>query len=646
MKTILRYFKKYKIKSILAPVFKMLEAGFELLIPLVMASIIDVGIKNNDRSYIYKMSLIVILLGFIGLACAITAQYFSAKAAMGIAGEIRADLFKHINKMSYAEIDSIGNATLISRITNDVNQVQTGINMFLRLFTRSPFIVFGAAIMAFTVDAKTAMVFLVTLPVLIIIVFGIMLITIPLYKRVAKGLDKVLQITRENLSGVKVIRAFNRSKKEKMDFEESAESLNKGQLLAGWVSSFLNPLTFAVVNISIIAILWIGGKQVNIGATKQGDVYAIVNYMSQILIELVKLASLIIIETKAIASANRVASILNKKSGMEYKEGSAKNDPCVDSGKNKDQNSRANSSTNPGKNKDKNSRKIPCTDFGKNEVKDSKAKIQFINAELAYNNSKVPSIKGLNFSVNKGETLGIIGGTGSGKTTLINLIPRFYDCTNGQVLIDGVDVKDYPKDKLRAKIGIVPQRAVLFRGSIRDNIRWGKEDATDEEIYNALEIAQAKQFVDEKDDGLGHIINQSAKNLSGGQKQRLTIARALVRKPEILILDDSSSALDYATEAALREALSNNENDMTILIVSQRISSIINADNIVVVDDGEIVGAGRHDELINSCEEYIEIYNSQNSINPVTSGEAPVETPSKAPSKTPAIKSEEVLAYE
>ena len=548
----------------------MLEASFELLIPLVMAAIIDKGIANGDKPYIYKMAVVMVLLGLIGLVCSITAQYFSAKTAMGFGKELRYDLFKHIESLSYTEIDNIGSSTLITRMTSDVNQIQTGVNMFLRLFMRSPFIVFGATIMAFTVDAKTSMVFLITLPVLFVIVFGIMLISIPLYKKVQHRLDEVTLKTRENLAGVRVIRAFNQEENEMREFEASTVALTKGQLFVGKVSSFLNPLTYAVINLSLVAIIWVGSKRVDMGVLKQGEVYALVNYMSQILIELVKLANLIIIETKAVACGNRINSVFETNSIQVYRD-----------------------------------KRV--------EPVEGAPKIVFENAALTYNKSKESSIEGVNLTVNTGETIGIIGGTGSGKSSLVNLIPRFYDCSEGRVLIDGVDVKDYPKEQLIDKIGIVPQKAVLFSGSIEDNMRWGKATATEEEIYEALDIAQARAFVEDKEGGIKFELNQGAKNLSGGQKQRLTIARALVKKPEILILDDSSSALDYATDAALRMAIKEKTDNMTVFIVSQRSSSIMHADKIIVLDDGKVVGIGTHDELLESCEIYQEICSSQNS---------------------------------
>ncbi|MCM1273276.1 MAG: ABC transporter ATP-binding protein/permease [Clostridium sp.] len=577
MKELMKYFKNYKIKAVLAPLFKMLEASFELLVPLVMANIIDIGIKNNNTPYIYKMALLMIGLGIIGLVCSITAQYFSAKTAMGFGKELRRDLFQHIETLSYTEIDEIGSSTLITRMTSDVNQIQTGVNMFLRLFMRSPFIVFGATIMAFTVDAHVARVFLVTLPVLIVIVFGIMMITIPLYRKVQARLDQVLLSTRENLSGVRVIRAFNQEENEKTLFCERTEGLTKEQIFVGKISSFLNPLTYAVINLSIVAIIWKGAGRVADGFILQGSVYALVNYMSQILVELVKLANLIVTETKAVASANRVSQVLLTNSSQVYPDAVGADKEGSKSGKHAEN-----------------------------------VKVQFVNAGLTYKNAKEPSIEGVNLIVKKGDTIGIIGGTGSGKSTFVNLIPRFYDCTEGQVLIDGIDVKEYPKETLIDKIGIVPQKAVLFSGTIEDNMRWGKADASNEEINLALDIAQAKDFVQEKEGGIKFMLNQGAKNLSGGQKQRLTIARALVKKPEILILDDSSSALDYATDAALRMSIKEKTDNMTVFIVSQRSSSIMYADKIVVLDDGCVVGIGTHEELLQSCEVYQEICSSQN----------------------------------
>lgn len=579
MKNVLKYFKNYKIKAILAPLFKMLEASFELLVPLVVAAIIDNGIAKGDKPYIYKMALVLVALGIIGLLCSVTAQYFSAKTAMGIGRELRYDLFKHIETLSYTEIDEIGSSTLITRMTSDVNQVQTGVNMFLRLFLRSPFIVFGATFMAFTVDKEAAKVFLITLPVLIVIVFGIMMITIPLYKRVQNSLDKVTLKSRENLSGVRVIRAFNQEEQEKEEFGEVTDLLTKSQLFVGKISSFLNPLTYAVINLSIVALIWKGALRVDEGILLQGGVYALVNYMSQILVELVKLANLIVTETKAVACANRLEIIFNTQSSQEFK------------------NQKVETATG-GVSKKTGNATVP--------------KVEFVQAGLTYKGAKETSIEGINLVVNPGETIGIIGGTGSGKSSFINLIPRFYDCTEGQVLIDGVDVKEYPKDQLLDKIGIVPQKAVLFSGSIEENLKYGNANATEADLQLALSIAQAKDFVDEKEGGIKFMLNQGAKNLSGGQKQRLTIARALVKKPEILILDDSSSALDYATDAALRKAIKEQTDNTTVFLVSQRSSSIMYADKIVVLDDGKVVGMGSHEELLKNCEVYKEIYASQN----------------------------------
>ncbi|MBQ7706324.1 MAG: ABC transporter ATP-binding protein [Lachnospiraceae bacterium] len=584
MKRLLGYFKNYRLRAVLAPLFKMLEASSELLVPLVMAAIIDKGINNNDKPYIYKMGVLLLALGVIGLVCSITAQYFSARVAMSIGKELRYDLFKHIETLSYTEIDEVGASTLVTRMTSDINQVQTGINMFLRLFMRSPFIVFGATIMAFTVDAHAALVFLITLPVLFLIVFGIMFISIPLYKKVQQKLDRVTLKTRENLSGVRVVRAFNQEKHEMTEFGEVTNELTKGQIFVGRINSFLNPLTYVVINLSIAVLIWKGSERVDGGFIMQGSVYALVNYMSQILIELVKLANLIITETKAVACAKRVSDVFDMESSQVYI-------GSEDIGN------------------DLWNRQV--TDINGNNV-DKAPKVEFINTGLTYKHAKEASLEGLNLTVNKGETIGIIGGTGSGKSTLVNLIPRFYDCTEGKVLIDGVDVKDYPKEKLIDKIGVVPQKAILFSGSIEDNIRWGKQDASGQEIEHALITAQAMPFVKEKEGGISYKLSRGAKNLSGGQKQRLTIARALVKKPEILILDDSTSALDYATDAALRMAIKENIKDSTVFIVSQRASSIMYADKIVVLDDGRVAGLGTHDELLSSCEVYREIYNSQN----------------------------------
>ena len=568
MKQVLQYFKNYKWKAILAPLFKMLEAAFELLVPLVMAAIIDNGIAGNDKPYIYKMAFVMVGLGVIGLGCSITAQYFSAKTAMGIGKEIRYDLFKHIETLSYTEIDKLGSATLITRMTSDVNQVQTGINMFLRLFMRSPFIVFGATIMAFSVNAKASRVFFITLPVLIVIVFGIMLVSIPLYKKVQSKLDTVTLKSRENLSGVRVIRAFNQEKKEKEEFAEVTEALTKGQLFVGKISSFLNPLTYAVINLSIVALIWGGAKQVDLGILKQGQVYALVNYMSQILVELIKLANLIITLTKSIASGNRIQDMLEF---GEEPDNTGKQD-C----------------------------KIAAT---------AGAEIRFDHVSCRYPQASADALEDISFTAKAGETIGIIGGTGSGKTTLVNLIPNFYPATAGTVSMDGMDVKQCTDASLRAQIGIVPQKAVLFQGTIRENLQWGKEDATDAELYQALEIAQAREIVEKKAGKLDERITENASNLSGGQRQRLTIARALVRQPRILILDDSASALDYATDAALRQSLQQMPNRPTIFLVSQRTASLLQADRILV--GGKLVGNGTHADLLETCPVYQEIYYSQ-----------------------------------
>ena len=581
MKGLLKYLKNYRVRAVLAPLFKLLEASFELLVPLVMAAIIDKGIGNGDKAYIFKMGAVMIALGVIGLTCSVTAQYFSARTAMGFGRELRADLSRHITSLSYTEVDKLGASTLITRMTNDVNQLQTGVNMFLRLFLRSPFIVFGACIMAFTVDVKAALIFVIALPVLVIIVFGIMFKSIPLYKKVQGKLDTVLLKSRESLSGARVIRAFNREETEEEDYKRATEELTHEQLFVGRISAFLNPLTYVVINLSIAALVWFGGKQVDLGILKQGGVYALVNYMSQILVELVKLANLIIIEMKTIASANRVAEVFALRSSMEFKEGEG---------------------------------------AGSANALDKHASgagsfISLKNVGLTYKDAAEPSVTGINLEVKKGETIGIIGGTGSGKSTLMNLIPRFYDCTEGEITIGGRSVKDYGKDELRGAIGIVPQKAVLFSGTIADNLRLADSEASDEELEQALKVAQAYDFVKEKPGGIKHYIEQKGRNLSGGQKQRLTIARALVGHPQILILDDSSSALDYATDAKLRSAIKELPGDLTVFIVSQRTASIMHADKILVLDDGRQAGLGTHEELLESCEVYREIHMSQDTSN-------------------------------
>ncbi|MCM1154073.1 MAG: ABC transporter ATP-binding protein/permease [Roseburia sp.] len=572
MKKLLVFLKDYKKETVLAPLFKMLEAGFELFVPLVMAAVIDTGIAQGDIPYVLRMGLILILLGLIGLTCSITAQYFAAKAAVGFSTQLKHALFKHIQSLSFTEMDTLGTSTMITRMTSDANQVQNGVNMVLRLFLRSPFIVFGAMVMAFTIDFKAALVFVVTIPVLSIVVFGIMMITMPLYKKVQAGLDKILGKTRENLTGVRVIRAFHKEKQEMEEFEQSNAGLTHMQLFVGKISALTNPVTYIVVNAATIVLIYTGAVRVDNGYITQGEVVALVNYMSQILIELVKLANLIITITKALACANRIESVFEMQSSMEWKE-SIQDMPI--------------------------------------EEADSLYAVEFDHVGLTYQGAGAESLSDIDFKVKKGETVGIIGGTGSGKSSLVHLIPRFYDATRGCVRINGRDVREYSMEQLREKVGMVMQRAVLFQGSIRENLAWGKGDATTQEMDRALEISQAKEFVDAKPGKLEEQIAQGGKNLSGGQRQRLTIARAIVKNPEILILDDSASALDYATDARLRKAIREMEGDTTVFIVSQRTSSIQHADQIIVLEDGKVAGIGTHEELLADCEVYKEIYYSQ-----------------------------------
>lgn len=580
MKSLLKYIKDYKKESILAPLFKMLEASFELMVPLVMASIIDRGIAYNDTAQIIKMGLILVLLAAVGLVSAVTAQYFSAKAAVGFATKLRSALFAHIQSLSYTELDMIGTSTLITRMTSDVNQLQNGVNLTLRLLLRSPFIVFGAMIMAFTVDVKAALIFVVAIPLLSIVVFGIMIASIPLYKKVQAALDKILGRTRENLAGARVIRAFCNEESETACFEQENELLLNTQVFVGKISAAMNPVTYIIINIALVVLLWTGAVRVDNGVITQGAVVALVNYMSQILVELVKMANLIIQLTKALASAKRVESIFAITSSMES--GTLKtNDIRGISGEN-------------------------------NQEKDDEyVAVSFDHVCLTYSGGGDESLTDIDFVVNKGETVGIIGGTGSGKTSVVNLIPRFYDATKGTVRINGREIRDYEIETLRNTIGVVPQKAVLFKGTIRENLLWGNENASDEDIENALRISQAKEFVDTKEGRLDFMIAQGGKNLSGGQKQRLTIARAIVRKPQILILDDSASALDFATDAKLRAAIKGMGNDMTVIIVSQRASSIQYADKIIVMDDGAVAGIGTHEELLADNQIYQEIYYSQ-----------------------------------
>ena len=573
MKRLMMYLKDYKKESILAPLFKLLEAFFELMVPLVMANIIDYGISNRNMGYIGKMGLLLLLLGVVGLASSITAQFFAAKAAVGFSTQLRQALFDHIEDLSFTDIDKAGTSTMITRMTSDVNQVQSGINMTLRLFLRSPIIVFGAMIMAFTIDVKCALIFVVAIPLLSVVVFGIILSTIPMYKKVQSKLDQVLGITRENLTGVRVIRAFHQEAKEADRFRENNEALSAMQIFVGKISACMNPVTYIIVNGAIIALIYTGAVQVNIGNLSQGEVVAIINYMNQILVELVKLANLIVTMTKALACAERVASVFDIGADAAYVEA-------------QDQ-----------KLADKVDKSAPFLDFK--------------HVSLTYQGAGAPTLQDMNFTINRGDTVGIIGGTGSGKTSLVNLIPGFYPATEGEILLEGRDIRTMSDEELRGRIGVVPQKAVLFKGTIRSNLQWGKPDATEEEMWKALELAQASEVVDGKPGKLDATVAQNGKNFSGGQRQRLTIARALVRNPEILILDDSASALDYATDAKLRAAIRTLEDKTTTFIVSQRASTIRHADKIIVLDDGEIAGVGTHDELLKDCTVYQEIYYSQ-----------------------------------
>ena len=567
MTKLFRYLKKYRKESILAPFFKLIEVAFELTVPLIVSNIIDVGIENGDKGYIVKRCLLLGLLGILGLCSTLVAQYFSAKASVGFATDIRHALFSHIGKLSYSQLDSLGAPTLITRLTGDINQVQTGTNLTLRLVLRSPFVVFGAVIMAFTVDAKSSLVFVVAVPALAAVVFAIMLVCIPMYRKVQQKLDGLLSKTRENLLGTRVVRAFCKEDEEIEDFDAKNKALTEMQTAVGRISAFMNPATFVLINLAIIALIYFGALRVDSGAISRGAVVALYNYMSQILVELIKLANLIISVTKAIACGNRIQSVLDIE---------------------------------------------PATVPGTVTEGDKKCEysVEFDGACLSYHGSE-ESLHNIDLKIPRGSTVGVIGSTGSGKSSLVNLIPRFYDVTGGCVLVDGVDVRDYDTKALRSKIGVVSQKKALFSGSVRDNIRFGKQDATDDEIWQALETAQAKQMIEEKSGQLDFVLEQEGKNLSGGQRQRMTIARALVRKPEVLILDDAASALDYATGAALNKALRNTDFAPTVITVSQRVAAIRNADTIVVLDEGEIVGIGTNDELLRSCEVYREIFDSQ-----------------------------------
>ena len=570
MRKLLIYLRDYKKECVLAPLFKLLEASFELIVPLVMAAIIDKGIAVSDRPYIFRMGGVLVLLALIGLTCSITAQFFAAKAAVGFSTKLRYALFSHIESLSFSEMDTIGTSTLITRMTSDINQVQSGVNMVLRLFLRSPFIVFGAMVMAFTVNVKAALVFVVTIPLLSVVVFSVMAASIPLFKKVQNGLDQVLGHTRENLEGARVIRAFNKEEQEQKEFYESNGFLTNMQMIVGRISTLMNPLTYIIINCAILAVIWIGGKQVYGGIITQGEVVALVNYMSQILVELVKLANLIVNINKSIACGNRIQEVFEIRSSIES--GSKEADAAVE--------------------------------------KDAPA-VEFSHVSMSYAGSAEESLTDIDFTVKKGQTIGIIGGTGSGKSSVVNLIPRFYDVSKGCVRVDGRDVKDYDLVTLRDKIGVVMQKAVLFQGTIEENLRWGNPDATEEELWKAIEVAQATDVVEGKEGKLSYMVEQGGRNLSGGQKQRLTIARAVVKDPDILILDDSASALDFATDAKLRSALRNLQGNKTIFIVSQRTSSIQFADQIIVMDDGQAVGIGTHEQLLENCEIYREIYESQ-----------------------------------
>lgn len=568
MRRLLKYLKGYVKESVLAPLFKCFEACLELFVPLVVTKIIDIGIPSGDKSYIYKMGFLLLALGIAGLISSVTAQYFAAKAAIGFGTGVRNDLFKHINSFTFTEIDSAGVSTLITRLTNDVNQVQTGVNMVLRLFLRSPFIVFGAMIMAFTIDVKTALIFVAAIPLLFAVVFGIMFLSVPIYKKVQSSLDKITGITRENLSGVRVIRAFNRQGKEIEDFNESTGELTRLQLFVGRISSLLNPVTYVILNLAVAAIIWIGGGKVYSGALTQGLVVALVNYMMQILVELIKLSNLVVTINKSLACANRISAVFDQKPSLVY--------PEKDSAE-----------------------------------KDGDIAVRFNNVSFSYKNAKEPSVENISFEIKKGQRVGIIGPTGSGKTTLINLIPRLYDCTEGSVELMGKDVKAYTRESLLKKVSVVAQNTVLFKGTLRDNLRRGREDATDEEMMKALELAQGLDIVKAKGQGLDFEIEQGGKNLSGGQRQRISIARSLVKKSDVYIFDDSMSALDFATDARLRKAINGSLDCSAVIIVSQRVSSVKNSDLIIVMDDGHAVGTGTHEQLINECEVYKEICLSQ-----------------------------------
>lgn len=601
MQRLLAYLGKYKLYSVLAPLFKCLEACFELFVPLVVADMIDIGIREGSISYILGRGGLLIALGLIGLACSITAQWFAARVAVKTGTAIRNDLFSHILGMSYSELDTIGSSTLLTRLTSDINQVQNGVNMFLRLFMRSPFIVFGAMIMAFSVDIKGGMIFAVAVPLLMVVVFCILLLSMPLYEKVQKQLDSLMLTTRENLLGVRVIRAFNRQESEKADFKEENTVLVKLQIFVGRISALLNPLTVVIINIAIVALLYTGALEVNAGDLTQGKLVALVNYMSQILVELIKLANLIILISKAIACMRRVDAVMSTESEVDVLK-------VISDGNADSAHTGSNAASENGAPENPDTFSLPV--------------LEFKDVSFAYKGAKAESLKDISFSVKRGETVGIIGATGAGKTTLINLIPRFFDSTEGSINIFGKDIKAHKLMELRKRIGIVPQKSVLFSGSLRDNMKWGRKDATDEEIYEAIDTAQAREIVDSKKEGLDLKIEQGGSNLSGGQKQRFAIARALVRKPEILIMDDSASALDFATDAALRRAIKKNTSEMTVFIISQRVGTVRDADRILVLEEGRSVGFGTHRELIKSCNAYREICLSQMTAEEVARDEA------------------------
>ncbi len=570
MKKLAFYLREYRKESVLGPLFKLLEAFFDLLVPLVVAYIIDYGIGEKRTDRIGWMCALLVGLALVGLACSITAQFFAAKASVGCATRLRHALFAHIQRFAYEDLDRVGGSTLITRLTSDINQIQNGLNLALRLLLRSPFVVFGSMVMAFTIDVPSALIFAVAIPVLCIVVFGIMLLSIPLYRKVQAGLDRILNTTRENLTGVRVIRAFCKEESEKEEFGRQNETLTAMQKFVGRLSALMNPVTYVIINAATIWLIWQGAVQVDSGALTQGSVVALYNYMAQILVELIKMASLIISITKAVACAQRVEKVLDTEPSMEAPSGSSSAVP-----------------------------------------NNAAPMVSFHDVSMTYPGAGAPSLSHVSFSAWPGETIGITGGTGSGKSTLVNLIPRFYDATDGQVEILGQNVKDLPLSHLRDTIGVVPQKAVLFAGSIRENMQWGKKDAGDEDIYKALDIAQAREIVEKKEGGLDFEVEQGGRNLSGGQRQRLTIARALLRDPSILILDDSASALDFATDAALREALRTLRGSSTVFLVSQRTMSLRSADRILVLDDGELVGSGTHEELLKTCRVYQEIHYSQ-----------------------------------